>query len=144
MTGVAQKLEAVFGEIARTRMAGMPIVNPALRVEAVGFREGEARWAGAYELMGLNDPVIGACHTCPLISPVMEFATHERVIARLVDLLDSAEVLADENFTGRVQSVPASDAADLSEVRTACGMLMHYVRIETERTAEYLTVALTE
>ena len=41
-----QKLEAVFRGIARTRMADVPIVNPALRVEAVGFREWQGRWAG--------------------------------------------------------------------------------------------------
>jgi coenzyme F420-reducing hydrogenase alpha subunit len=67
-----------------------------------------------------------------------------RVIARLVDLLDSAETLADENITGRVQRVSASDAAGLSVVRTARGMLLHYVRIESERVAEYFTVAPTE
>jgi [NiFe] hydrogenase assembly HybE family chaperone len=30
-------LEALFRQIADTRMAGLPVVNPALRVEAVGF-----------------------------------------------------------------------------------------------------------
>jgi len=41
-----RKLEHVFGDIARTRMADVPIVNPALHVEAVGFREWEGRWIG--------------------------------------------------------------------------------------------------
>jgi [NiFe] hydrogenase assembly HybE family chaperone len=117
MTQIVQTLEAVFGEIARTRMADVPIINSALRVEAVGFREWQSRWAGvlvtpwtinlvllpgadapltplaldenktwdfpsgSYEFMGLNDPVIGACHICPLISPVSEFATHEEAVA---------------------------------------------------------------
>ena len=67
-----------------------------------------------------------------------------RVIARLVDLLDSAEALAHENISGRIQSVSVLDAVGLSVVRTARGMLLHYVRIETERVAEYLTVAPTE
>jgi Ni,Fe-hydrogenase I large subunit len=67
-----------------------------------------------------------------------------RVIARLADLLDSAEVLAHDNIGGRVQSISASDAAGLSVVRTARGMLLHYVRIESERVADYLTVAPTE
>jgi len=67
-----------------------------------------------------------------------------RVIARVIDLLDSAEALAQEKITGRIQAIPASDAAGISVVRTARGMLMHYVRIETERVAEYLTVAPTE
>lgn len=41
------ELQAVFGEIARTRMAGLPICNPALQVEAVDFRRGgEEHWVG--------------------------------------------------------------------------------------------------
>ncbi len=36
-----------FGEIARTRMADVPICNPALQVEAIGFRRmPEGHWAG--------------------------------------------------------------------------------------------------
>jgi hypothetical protein len=38
---VVEKLEAVFNEIAETRMAGLPILNTALKVQAVGFREWE-------------------------------------------------------------------------------------------------------
>jgi len=85
-------------------------------------------------------------HT-PLLQDVLRMRPARllaRVIARLVDLLDSAEAMAHENITGRVQNVSASDAAGLSVVQTARGMLMHYVRIETERVAEYLTVAPTE
>lgn len=67
-----------------------------------------------------------------------------RLIARLVDLLDSAEALALDNFTGRVQSVSASNATGLSLVRTARGMLLHQVCIEAERIEEYLIVAPTE
>jgi [NiFe] hydrogenase assembly HybE family chaperone len=36
-------LEAVFEDVRRTRMADLPFLNPALRVEAVGFRD----WQGA-------------------------------------------------------------------------------------------------
>jgi [NiFe] hydrogenase assembly HybE family chaperone len=42
----ARRLEAVFTNVARTRMAGMPFVNVALRVEAVGFREWQGQWLG--------------------------------------------------------------------------------------------------
>jgi [NiFe] hydrogenase assembly HybE family chaperone len=38
-------LAAHFAEVARTRMAGVPVLNPALRVEAVGF----ARWADEHD-----------------------------------------------------------------------------------------------
>jgi len=42
------ELVAVFGEIARTRMADVPICNAVLQVEAVDFRRTAAgHWAGA-------------------------------------------------------------------------------------------------
>jgi hypothetical protein len=31
--------------------------------------------------MGLNEPAIGTCHICPLISPVTEFVTHDEAVA---------------------------------------------------------------
>lgn len=113
----AKLLEQVFSHIANTRMADVPILNPALRVETVGFREWQGFWigvlvtpwtinlallpgpdapltplaldekmtwefpSGSYEFMGLNDPAIGTCHICSLISPVTEFATHEEAVA---------------------------------------------------------------
>jgi [NiFe] hydrogenase assembly HybE family chaperone len=44
----APELEAVFSEIARTRMADVPICNSQLQVEAVGFeRRSDGHWAGA-------------------------------------------------------------------------------------------------
>lgn len=46
MSGPAARLQAVFEHIAATRMADVPILNPALRVETVGFREWEGRWIG--------------------------------------------------------------------------------------------------
>jgi len=40
------RVTAVFTAIANTRMAGLPIVNPALRVEAVTFTPWENGWLG--------------------------------------------------------------------------------------------------
>lgn len=41
-------IAAVFADIAATRMAGLAICNPALRVEAIGFRRAESgHWVGA-------------------------------------------------------------------------------------------------
>jgi [NiFe] hydrogenase assembly HybE family chaperone len=40
------RIERVFAEIHATRMQGMPFVNPALKVEAVGFRRWDGRWLG--------------------------------------------------------------------------------------------------
>ena len=36
----------VFEAIHASRMQGMPLLNPALRVEAVGFRRWQGRWLG--------------------------------------------------------------------------------------------------
>lgn len=67
-----------------------------------------------------------------------------RLIARLLDLLDSAEALAQEKLTGRVQGIAGADGTGLSVVRTARGMLLHRVRIEAGQVADYLIVAPTE
>jgi [NiFe] hydrogenase assembly HybE family chaperone len=39
-------LQTTFGHIAQQRMAGVPILNPALSVEAVGFRPWDEHWLG--------------------------------------------------------------------------------------------------
>lgn len=40
------RIEAVFAEVARTRMAGLPLLNAALNVEAVDFGLWQDRWLG--------------------------------------------------------------------------------------------------
>ena len=39
-------LAALYAGVHRSRMQGLPIVNPALAVEAVGFAPWEGRWLG--------------------------------------------------------------------------------------------------
>lgn len=46
-TSPAARLEAVFTRIGKTRMEGLPFLNPNLRVEAVGFRPWSGEWLGA-------------------------------------------------------------------------------------------------
>jgi [NiFe] hydrogenase assembly HybE family chaperone len=72
-TDPSPELVDVFAEIARTRMADVPICNAALQVEAVGFRRtAEGHWAGlmitpwAINLLCLPGqaegwPVLAAC-----------------------------------------------------------------------------------
>ena len=44
----SRELEAHFQMVADTRMAGLPILNPALQVQAIGFRRMAAgHWVGA-------------------------------------------------------------------------------------------------
>ena len=42
----ARALEAAFRRVLRTQMQDMPMVNPALKVEAVGFRPWADHWLG--------------------------------------------------------------------------------------------------
>ena len=46
MPSPARALEAAFRRILRTQMQDMPMVNPALAVEAVGFRPWSEHWLG--------------------------------------------------------------------------------------------------
>jgi [NiFe] hydrogenase assembly HybE family chaperone len=41
-----ETLESTFRHIAQHRMAGVPILNPALSVEALGFRPWDEHWLG--------------------------------------------------------------------------------------------------
>jgi [NiFe] hydrogenase assembly HybE family chaperone len=43
---VARRIETAFEQVASARMAGMPFLNPALRVEAVGVRLWQGQWLG--------------------------------------------------------------------------------------------------
>jgi len=43
----AERLELAFRRIRDERMAGVPIVNPALAVEAVALRDWQGHWLGA-------------------------------------------------------------------------------------------------
>jgi [NiFe] hydrogenase assembly HybE family chaperone len=126
----AELLERVFAHIADTRMAGLPILNTALNVQAVGFREWQDNWVGVlvtpwtislmlmpgekgplktlgpeekvtrefpsgkYEFMGLNEPTLGSCQTCSLISPVFDISSQEdavRVANEVMEALFVAE-----------------------------------------------------
>lgn len=42
----APQVEAAFQRIQRERMTDMPLLNPALHVEAVGFRPWQGNWLG--------------------------------------------------------------------------------------------------
>jgi [NiFe] hydrogenase assembly HybE family chaperone len=46
MPEAAERLAHAFSRIERTRMQGLPFLNPALRVEAVGFRPWNGQWIG--------------------------------------------------------------------------------------------------
>jgi [NiFe] hydrogenase assembly HybE family chaperone len=133
MNAVEQKLEAVFTDIAETRMAGLPICNEALHVQAVGFREWQEHWVGVlvtpwtislvlmpgdkgplktlgqdermswefpsgkYDFMGLNEPALGTCQTCSLISPVIDFERHEDAVKVAEQVMEALFVKDDSD-----------------------------------------------
>lgn len=133
MNTVETTLEAVFNDIAETRMAGLPICNAALRVQAVGFREWQGHrvgvlvtpwtislvlmpgdrapprasapdekmsWefpSGKYEFMGLNEPALGACQTCSLISPVIDIDRQEDAVKIAEQVMEALFVTDDSD-----------------------------------------------
>jgi [NiFe] hydrogenase assembly HybE family chaperone len=54
-------LEATFRHVAETRMRGLPFVNPALAVEAVGFAPWEGRWLGVLVAPWFINLVLAPC-----------------------------------------------------------------------------------
>lgn len=46
-TDPAPLLEAAFARIERERMVGLPLLNPVLRVQAVGFERWRGHWLGS-------------------------------------------------------------------------------------------------
>jgi len=146
MNAIEQKLESVFSDIARTRMAGLPICNSAIRVQAVDFREWQEHWvgvlitpwtislvlmpgdhaplrmldadekmswtfpSGSYEFMGLNDPALGACQICSLISPVSDIERHEDAVSIAEQVM---EALFSSDQSGQIHGCGAQ-----SEVRS--------------------------
>lgn len=71
-----------------------------------------------------------------------------RLIARLADLLDSVEAVAQGRAAGRLESGAAAEGAGMALVRTARGPLLHYVHLENaggpKKIAQYLVIAPTE
>ncbi|QKE40109.1 MAG: hypothetical protein HO274_01250 [Ferrovum myxofaciens] len=61
-----------------------------------------------------------------------------RLIARLVDFLEGVQARR------RIEQITVANGIGLSMVQTARGMLLHHVRIEAGRIAQYLIVAPTE
>ncbi|MDD4881479.1 MAG: [NiFe]-hydrogenase assembly chaperone HybE [Gallionellaceae bacterium] len=117
-------LQAVFERIAVERMAGLPILNPALAVATVGFRPWREYWlgvlvtpwfmnmvarpvepdatpdltvrglelpSGLYEFTVTREDGIGVYLSCPLISPMSQFASQ-------ADALAVAEAVLEEVF----------------------------------------------
>ena len=145
MKASEELLVGIFADIAATRMADVPILNPALHVAAVGFREWQGcrvgvlvtPWSlglvllpgdnasprqlatdekqvwtfpsGNYEFMGLQEPALGPAQMCPLLSPVMEFASQDEAVS-------AAEVVMAELFQSAQSDAARGEAlADMIE-----------------------------
>jgi len=149
MNTVEATLETVFRDIAETRMAGLPICNAALRVQAVGFREWQGHWVGVlvtpwtislalmpgdksplktlgpdekmswefpsgkYEFMALNEPALGTCQTCSLISPVIDIERHEDAVKIAEQVMDALFVTDDSDAKRDAERKQMVEAARL-------------------------------
>jgi [NiFe] hydrogenase assembly HybE family chaperone len=133
----AQLFEATFQRIAEERMVGLPILNPALAVAAVGFRPWQDYWigvlvtpwfmnlmarpirqdaapagadtvvalpSGEYQIRVSGEEGVGHYLSCPLISPMAQFADQEAALAVAREVL--AQVFA-------APAPPAMPEADL-------------------------------
>ncbi len=60
----AEAVEEAFFRIQREQMADVPILNPALSVEAVDFQRWQGHWLGSVEME------LGEYQSCPLFSPM--------------------------------------------------------------------------
>lgn len=127
----ADAVEEAFFRIQREQMADVPILNPALNVEAVDFQRwqehwlgvvvtpwcmsllllpgGSANWestgenrrrfvtfpAGDFAFLGSREAELGEYQSCPLISPMGQFASQSEATltarASLVALLTSPQ-----------------------------------------------------
>ncbi|MBL8490462.1 MAG: [NiFe]-hydrogenase assembly chaperone HybE [Rhodocyclaceae bacterium] len=140
------RVEAEFRRIAAI-MGGLPICNPALAVEALGFRPWNGLWVGAlltpwtlnlvllpggngdfrrlkqdetqvwsfpsgdYGFWGGPPSALGDYQTCPLISPVLEFADQQS--------LREAAAAALEGLMAAQEPVPDPPAGDSGRSRRA-------------------------
>jgi len=59
------ELERVFARIGRERMTGLPLLNEALRVEAVGLRRTDMGWAGILVTPWLMNLMLLPAHEVP-------------------------------------------------------------------------------
>ena len=126
----AEAVEEAFFRIQREQMSDVPILNPALSVEAVDFQRWQGHWlgivvtpwcmsmllvpgssedwvstgenrrrfvkfpAGDFAFLGSEEAELGEYQSCPLFSPMGQFASQSEAImtakASLIALLTSA------------------------------------------------------
>lgn len=95
MQAIKQQLESVFRQIEQQRMRDMPMCNPALQVEAIGFRE----W-GEYTLGVMLTPWFMNLMLLPASDATVEALAASRVGSKQLHLFPS----------GRYEFVNANEA----------------------------------
>ena len=78
-TAVGERLAAIYGEIAERSMRDLPVFNPKLRVEAVGFHDDGARVIGIVATPWFMNVVVAASPLGPdlAVRPAGATVTHE-------------------------------------------------------------------
>ena len=124
-------LEGIYRKIHREHMLGLPILNPALEVEAVGLAPFRGLWVGILitqwfmNLMLLSGTVrcpvlaeaeIGSCQVYSLFSPMREFANQEQARAAAQAVLNG---LFTEIVRVEPEPVQIHPAGPLAEMRAA-------------------------
>ncbi|WP_150112475.1 [NiFe]-hydrogenase assembly chaperone HybE, partial [Ferrovum myxofaciens] len=59
--------------------------------------------SGNYEFMGLNEPMLGACHICSLISPVVNFTTHKEAVTIAQEIISALFVEIEDKRSGGIE-----------------------------------------
>ena len=118
-------LDAAFRRIERERMAGLPLLNAALRVQAVGFERWRGQWLGALVTPWFMNLVL-----VPGDSQTWRHAADgERVFHRF-GAGDFAFLGGDEAEVGEFQTCSlVSPMADFADQDTACATARMAVRM---------------
>jgi hypothetical protein len=124
----AVALERTFEAVRRERMEGVPMLNPALEVEAVGFRPWREHWLGilitpwfmnvvlmprvdaAWQPVGAREATLGDYQACSLFSPMFDFADQREARATALAALDALFDPASREAAPVRAQAPAAEA----------------------------------
>lgn len=134
----SQLLEAAFTRIERERMAGLPLLNPALRVQALDFARWRGHWLGALVTPWFLNLVL-----VPGSEESWSHAAGGRRVVHAFGAGDFAFVGGDEPEVGEFQTCSlVSPMAGFADQATACATARIALRmLQVEQPAAALIAA---